>query len=198
MANNLEIRRQLFHIFLGLTIVSLYYFDLLDALMMFVIVVLGGFSCFLCKRIKIPLVYFFLKNFERKEQMKIFPGRGTLFFFIGSLLVMKLFEKDIAMAAIMVLALGDSFSHLIGKYFGRTRNIFNWKGRKLLEGTVAGVLFGFLGAILFVPFPEAFLGSLGAMIVEVLDLDMNKKSVDDNLIVPLVAGTIMFLVRSYL
>lgn len=198
MEGLLEIRRQLFHAFLGIAIVLLYYFDLIDALMVFVVVLLGGFLCFLSKKIEIPVLNFFLKHFEREEQKDIFPGRGPLFFFVGVLLVMKLFEKDIALAAIMVLALGDSVSHLVGKYFGKTRNIFNDKSRKLLEGTVAGILAGFLGALVFVPVSEAFLGSLGAMVAEVLEFDMNKRSIDDNLVVPLVAGTVIFLVRSYL
>lgn len=197
MIKSLEIRRQLFHLFLGAGIVLLYYFNLIDPLMVFVAVVLGGFICLLCKRIKVPIFDFFLRNFEREEQRKIFPGRGTLFFFVGVLLVMKLFEKDIALAAIMVLALGDSVSHLVGESLGKTKNVFNGKSKKLLEGTIAGVLGGFLGAIFFVPFPEAFLGSLGAMIAEVLEFEMNGKSIDDNLIVPLVAGTVMFLVGKY-
>jgi dolichol kinase len=198
MGGLLEIRRQLFHVFLGIVVVILYYFNLIDAFMVFVVVVLGGFLCFLSKKLDIPVLSWFLRKFEREEQIGIFPGRGMLFFFIGILLVMKLFEKDIALAAIMILALGDSVSHLVGKFFGKTRNIFNGHSRKLLEGTIAGAVFGFLGALLFVPIPEAFFGSLGAMVVEALEFDMNKRTIDDNLIIPLVAGTIMLLVRNYL
>lgn len=198
MLDKLEVKRQLFHLVLGLSIVTLYYFDLLDALMVFVIVVLGGFLCFLCRKIDIPVIGFFLKNFERKAQKDIFPGRGPLFFFIGVLLVMKLFEKDIALAAIMVLTLGDSLSHLIGAGFGRIKNIFNGDKRKLLEGTIFGTLAGFLGALIFVSPLPAFLGSLGAMVAEALEFEMNRKSVDDNLIVPLVAGTVIYLVMTYL
>lgn len=198
MLNKLEIRRQLFHLLVGISIALLYYFELIDALMVFVAVVLGGFLCFLCKRIKVPVFDFFLRNFEREEQRKVFPGRGLLFFFIGVLLVMKLFEKDIALAAIMVLALGDSVSHLVGEGLGETRNIFNGKSRKWLEGTIAGTGAGFLGAIFFVGFLPAFLGSLGAMITEVWEFEMNGKLIDDNLIVPLVAGTVMFLAGRYL
>ena len=62
----------------------------------------------------------------------------------------------------------------------------------------AGTLAGFAGAVIFVPIPEAFLGSLVAMIAEVVKIDFNEKSLDDNLVVPLVAGTVMLLVRSYL
>ena len=69
---------------------------------------------------------------------------------------------------------------------------------KLLEGTLAGTFAGFLGAVLFVPIPEAVLGSAVAMIAEVVKIDLNDNTIDDNLVVPLVAGTVMFLVRLWL
>lgn len=198
MGGLLELRRQLFHAFAGLGLVLLLYYNLIDSFTVFIGVILGGVLCFLSKKMYIPIFTWFLRNFEREEQIKIFPGRGSLFFFIGVLLVLQLFEKDIALAAIMILTLGDSVSHLVGRYFGRIKNIFNGHSRKLLEGTYAGVLAGFFGALFFVPVPEAFFGSLGAMIAEALEFNMNKKSIDDNLIIPLVAGTVMLLVRSYL
>ena len=121
-----------------------------------------------------------------------------IFFFIGALLVIKLFDKDIAVASLMVLTFGDSISHLFGERFGSTKNIFNGHSKKLLEGTFAGAVAGFLGAVFFIPIPEAFLGSFGAMIAEVIKIDLNDHTLDDNVVVPLIAGTIMLLVRTYL
>ena len=54
-------------------------------------------------------------------------------------------------------------------------------------------MMGFVGALLFVPIPEAFLGSLGAMIAEVIEIELNQNQLDDNLVIPLIAGTIMTL-----
>ncbi|MFH1682375.1 MAG: hypothetical protein ABIA37_01125, partial [Candidatus Woesearchaeota archaeon] len=189
------IRRQLFHLCLGISLTLLYYFNLIDALMLFVVVVLGGFLCLLCKQIRIPILDWFLRNFEREDQRKIFPGRGTLFFFIGVLLAVKLFEKDIALAAIMILALGDSVSHVVGRYFGRIK-LFSQT--KMLEGTLAGVVAGFAGAVLFVPIIPAFLGSLAAMVLEAVQIELNGRAVDDNLFIPLIAGTVIYLVLLYL
>jgi dolichol kinase len=121
-----------------------------------------------------------------------------IFFFAGVLLVIKLFPKDIALASIMVLTFGDSISHLVGERFGRIKNIFNGRSRKLFEGTIAGTLAGFFAAVFFVPVPEAFLGSAVAMIAEVIQIDLNHYPLDDNLFVPLAAGTVMFLVRIYI
>lgn len=128
---------------------------------------------------------------------KTFPGKGMIFFFIGVLFSIELFERDIALAAIMVLTFGDSISHLIGARIGKMKNIFNGKSKKLFEGTLAGGFIGFLAAMIFVPFSEAFLGSFTAMFTEVVKIDLNEYTLDDNLIVPLVAGTVMFLVRNF-
>ena len=44
-------------------------------------------------------------------------------YFIGAIISLFLFEKQIALASIMILALGDSFCHL-GK-FGNLKHPFN-------------------------------------------------------------------------
>ena len=198
MLSQREIKRQIFHLFLGLALAFLYYIDLLSPLAVFLGIICGGLLSFISKRVEVPGFSFFLDHFERKEYRKKFPGRGMILYFVGVLLVMQLFTKDIALAAIMVLALGDSVSHLFGAKFGKIKNIISGDSKKLLEGTAAGTFAGFIGAALFVPIPEAFLGSLAAMIFEVFKIDFNAKTLDDNIIVPLIAGTVMFLVRMYL
>lgn len=190
----MELRRQLFHFLLGLVIVILYQLNLISSLIIFVILVLGGILVLISKRARLPIVGWFLDNFERKEQIRIFPGRGALYYFIGVLLAMQLFEKDIACAAIMILALGDSVGHLVGRYYGKTRWI---NSKKLLEGTLAGALAGFLGAVFFVNPLEAALASIGAMVMEAVEIDLNRTALDDNLYMPLVAGTVIYLLRLY-
>ncbi len=198
MLTRKEVGRQTLHALIGVSIVTLYYFNIVSPFAVFLGIIVGLLSSFLSKRIHIPILSSFLNNFERDKEKSRFPGKGMIFFFIGVLLVMQLFEKDIAMAAIMVLAFGDSVSHIFGVKFGQIRNIFNGKSRKLLEGTLAGTLAGFLGAMIFVPIPEAFFGSAVAMIAEVVKIDFNDNTLDDNLTVPLVAGTVMLLMRLYL
>ncbi|MBI2669110.1 hypothetical protein HYX14_04680 [Candidatus Woesearchaeota archaeon] len=197
MLTRRELGRQILHLAVGLGTVILFYYDILSPLAVFLMIIVGGLASFLCKRIRLPFFSAFLDRFERPEMRDTFPGRGMIFFFVGTLLVIRLFTKDIALAAIMVLAVGDSVSHILGERFGKIKNIFNGRSRKLLEGTLAGTLAGFAGAALFVPFPEAFLGAAAAMIAEVIEIDLNKNQLDDNLIVPLVAGTVMYLVKMY-
>lgn len=191
-----EFFRQIIHLVVGIITVILFYYEFITPWTVFLIVLVGLLLSFIVKRIRVPVVSFCLDLWEREEIKKTFPGKGMIFFFIGVLLVTKLFERDIALAAIMILALGDSLSHLVGEQFGKIRNIFNGKSKKLLEGTVAGIVSGTIGALLFVPFPQAFLGSTAAMIAEVIKIDFNERTLDDNVVVPLVAGTVMYIIRN--
>lgn len=198
MLTRLEIRRQIFHIFASGGMAVLYYLNVLSPLAVFLGIVAGILLSFICKRVRFPLFSWFLYHFERSEERKRFPGRGTLFLFIGVLITMKLFPKEVALASIMILAFGDSVSHLFGGKFGKLRNIFNWKSKKMFEGTLMGTTAGFFAAMLFVSPVEALLGSFAAMAAEVVKLDFNETTIDDNLIVPLIAGTTMVLVRKLL
>lgn len=193
-----EFHRQLMHIAVGLITIALIYINLLRPFTIFLMILVGILASILCKRTRLPFFSFLLDRFEREEQRRKFPGKGMIFLFIGVLLSLQLFERDIALAAIMVLTLGDSVSHIFGAQFGQIRNIFNGDGKKLFEGTLAGALAGFLGAWLFVPFSLAFLGSFAGMIAEVVKIELNENTLDDNLVVPLVAGTVMLLIRSFL
>ncbi|MFH1276597.1 MAG: hypothetical protein ABIH82_05805 [Candidatus Woesearchaeota archaeon] len=198
MLTKQEVGRQVLHIAIGLSMTALYYYGIVSPLAVFLGLIVGIMSSILSKRTNLPGFSFFINHFEREDQKTKFPGKGLIFFFVGFLLVIQLFEKDIAIAALMVLTFGDSISHLFGAKFGQIKNIFNGHSKKLLEGTLAGTVAGFLGAMFFVSIPEAFFGSLIAMIAEVIKIDLNDHTLDDNLVVPLVAGTVIFLMRMYL
>ncbi len=194
--NRFEIRRQIFHICLGLIIVILLTNNILNSLILFLILIAGILISILSRKFKIPIIYFFLKIFERKGVLKRFPGKGTISFLVGCLLVLQLFERDIALASIMILTFGDSVSHLFGLHFGRKKHPLNCL--KSIEGNIAGGITGFLGAMFFISPLPALLASFGAMTAEAIELKMNDKIIDDNIIVPLVAGTIIYLMRVYL
>ena len=166
--NKFEWNRQLFHIFLGIVIVALLVYDLIDKNKILIFIIIGiSLSC-LSRRINIPVITQLLKKFERREYTKKFPGKGIIFYFIGVFIALLSFPKDIAMASIMVLALGDSVSHLYGLHFGKTKHPLSKK--KFVEGTIAGIIFGFIGAFVFLPWWEALLASSAAMIVEAIEI----------------------------
>src|SRR3989339_683182 len=107
MLSKQEFGRQILHLGIGFVVALAYYLDILSPLAVLLGIVVGGLASILSKRVHLPGLSWFLDHFEREEMRKTFPGRGLIFFFVGVLLVMKLFPKDIALASIMVLALGD-------------------------------------------------------------------------------------------
>ncbi len=189
----LELRRQIFHAALGLAIIILLVLDLIGAWYIFIALLFGGLLAIMSRNYKIPVVCWFLKKFERKLAFKKLPGKGPILYFIGILLALQLFPKDIALASIAILAFGDSASHLVGKYFGTIKHPLSSK--RVLEGSLAGLIAGFVGAAFFVAPLEAFVAALAGMIIEVLEIEVNRQLVDDNVTVPLAAGTAMIVLR---
>ena len=188
MAKNLELRRQGFHILFGIVLVILLKKGILNLEYLFALLLLGLMVSLISTKKEIPVISWFLKHFDRKGEE--LPGYGVLTYLLGSIIVVGLFKENIALASIMVLALGDSFCHL-GR-FGKVKNPLS--GVKYFEGTVLGVVFGTIGAGFFVPWISAFFGSLVAMALESFDLFFLKKRIDDNLFIPLVSGLVMGLI----
>ena len=188
----LEIKRQPFHILLGLLLIFLIYHNLLKPIALLITVIVVILGSFFIKKTKPQLAYKLLGFIERKDALEKFPGKGLIAYLIGSLLALVLFEKDIAMAAIIILALGDSFSRLIGP-FGKIKHPFNDK--KFLEGVIAGMVAAALGAMLLVKPLEAIAASFFAMLLEGVNLRLFKFKIDDNITIPLIAGFVIWLIR---
>lgn len=140
----------------------------------------------------VPLLSEILGIFERKKDMAEFPLKGTIYFLVGSFITMLLFEKRIAAAAIIILALGDCLSTLVGKPFGITKHHHN--GKKSVEGSVAGFVAAFVGALFLVSPKVALVGAFAGMFVESFDLSIFGIPVDDNFSMPIICGAVMMLI----
>lgn len=191
--NNFEWNRQIFHIFLGIGIVALLVYGFVNKEMILTAAIIGLILSYLSKKIEIPVIRNLLEIFERREDIGKFPGKGIIFYLIGVYVALLLFPKDVAMASVMVLALGDSVSHLYGLHYGKIKHPLS--KTKFLEGTIAGFISGFIGAFVFLPWWEALLASFAAMIIEAVEIKIGTQQVDDNLIMPFVAGSVVWLVR---
>lgn len=189
MLTKLEIKRQAFHIFLGIFIVLLLYFNFIDYLFLLILFIVGLILSLSSKRFQIPLIHNFLKTFDREKDLEELPGKGAIFYILGAFLVVLIFPKDIAMASIMILAFGDSVSRLVGPY-GYLKHPFH--NEKFLEGAVAGAIAGFIGALFFVPWLPALIASTVSMLIEGIDLRIKNFKIDDNLLIPVVAGVVMY------
>jgi len=191
MITKFEVKRQLVHILVGIVIVTLLYFDILDAMILFVLAFFGFVLSFLCRKFRVPVISKLLKMLDREKDLKSFPGKGLVFYVFGAFLSVLIFPKEIAMAAVIILAFGDSVSRLVGPY-GYLKHPFH--SEKFLEGVIAGAFAATLGAMFFVPFLQAFSASVAAMLLEGVDIEIKNFKVDDNLMIPVVAGGVVWLV----
>ncbi len=109
---------------------------------------------------------------------------APIFFAVGIMLSLLLFPAPVSYASIATFAFGDGFATIFGKTIGR--HAFPYNRGKKIEGTVAGFVFAFLGALVFINPLRAVVGAATAMIVETLPTPVN-----DNLTMPFLAGLAM-------
>ncbi|MGC9518018.1 MAG: diacylglycerol/polyprenol kinase family protein [Methanomicrobiales archaeon] len=178
-----ELTRQLIHVSGILIILLEKIFD--PIILMFIcglIVIMGELIYKIDKKRYIPFFSTVLRSCRRSENEK-----GYIYFFIGVLIALIIFNfnLNIANATIIILALGDAASTLIGKKYGKIK--LPYQKFKTLEGSIAFFIVGFLGASLQVPILPALFGALSGSIAEAYS------PVDDNIIIPIVSGTIMTL-----
>ncbi|MFQ5474528.1 MAG: diacylglycerol/polyprenol kinase family protein [Candidatus Nanoarchaeia archaeon] len=192
--DTLEFRRKIFHILVGLFFVGLIYLDLIGVLGILIIFLLGLFLSLIVKRRNVPVISYMLNLFEREKDKKTVPGKGALFIMLGFTLSLVLFPKDVAMAAIIILTVGDGLSHLVGRFSGAMPHPLN--ANKMIEGTIVGTFFAFLSAMIFVNPIEAFFAAGIAMGFEAVEWKIwGQETIDDNLIVPVIAGIVIILMR---
>ena len=107
----------MFHLSLGLAIIILFNSNLINQVNLAIILIAGITLSIILTRWHVPVISWFIKTFDRNDAK--FPGEGAVFYVLGCLIVLSIFEKNIALASIMVLALGDSVATLAGKRFGK-------------------------------------------------------------------------------
>lgn len=191
-----ELGRKILHIMIGSAALLLILYNIITPIIIFILLCISILLSLFSLHYKLPVVNFFLSNFERGRDKRQIPGKGFLFAAAGTLLALRLFDKDIALASMIILIFADPISYLVGKYFGKTRSFLD--GRKNIEGNIAGFIVSSLLALFFVQPVLAIAGSLIAMLFESLVIEIQRIELDDNLIIPLAAGTTMFLIRNFL
>lgn len=181
----LEVKRQLVHLILGMLTAFLVFF--LDK-----VFVLGLIAVSVIATITVTvfspenkffrfLLNFLLKEFEREGKR----FNGAIFFALGVMLPIILLDKITCAGIIAVFSFGDSASTIIGKFLGKHK--FKVFYERSLEGSLAFVLFGFIGGMIFLdPVFSLELALLGA-VIEILAFT------DDNLLIPSALSLIVLL-----
>jgi len=186
-----EIKRHLFHAAFGTVLALMYYYFTFFNDDTFLILTGASIALFFVyKKFKIPILHDLMLALERPKNLKTYPGIGAILFMIGVTAAVWIYPYEIALAAILILAWGDSMGALVGVH-GKLK-YFNPK--KTWEGVIAGTIAGTLAAMFFVPTISAFSAAGAAMLLEGLNLRIGKWRIDDNLTIPIVAGLVMLII----
>ncbi|MFC1454890.1 diacylglycerol/polyprenol kinase family protein [Candidatus Undinarchaeota archaeon] len=174
-----EIQRKLVH-FLSILILPIYlYFDKTVGLLLltFILILLIEIEYFRVEwGKKIPI---FGSIFRSKEKDRM---GGEVFFLIGAIICLAVFNEKIAIAAILMTTFGDAAAAIFGKAFGT--NKIPKLNNKTVEGFVAELGIDMLIAyFLLSNWIVILVMALTATIVETLS-----DKLDDNLIIPIFAG----------
>ncbi len=180
-----ELKRQIFHLG-GLLFVMPSYFLGYNWLLI-LLLISTGISIAYFKIKKLLGVQLFDSYMRPKEKERGFLFGATMLLF-GIILVLLLFRSiEIFRAAALVLIIGDSFSTIIGKAWGKHKIPYNRK--KSIEGSFAFLLLAFIGVLTQLPLQTAFLVSAFGMFIESLPLKLN-----DNLTIPLSVGLLLWTI----
>jgi dolichol kinase len=186
-----ELRRKAIHLTglsvpLGILLLGRTYIALLIALALAVSLVLERGR--LRGRIRLPEV-------RDQEEEKV---AGYIYYITGSLLTVVLFPPMVAVAAMLMLSLGDAFSGLIGSVMERS-NVrgYNQRWRVKPFPIVLGMFLACLAigrlssGLTNLSFPVYLAGAVGATVADSVAIIIGKRSLDDNLTIPLFAGALM-------
>jgi len=198
-----EVQRQLIHLLTGITLI--FFIRTAGSMALTVLLFLLVFYVLLSMVIitnKLPLwLSAFLCRWGRPSKRNI-PLKGTILLLCGVTLSFILFPEDIIYASIAIVAFGDSVATAVGVLIGNHK--LPYSEQKTVEGTISGIVAAFLASSLFVTPVQALVGSLGGMLLEsVVDSQTirehdfqpkNKFLLNDNFLIPLFSGLLMFII----
>lgn len=183
---SLEVRRQLFHLFLILLwCVPIAYFPEPLTIGLFVLVVVLNVSVVFRYE---PLARLFrplIESLERSKNLEE-PGIQALYANLGIFLSYLLFG-ELSLVGVVVLAVGDSFSTLVGKLIGERRLFFN--ASKMWEGSLAFFLSVYVVLVFYLDYHLALLLSVFSSLLEAAKLPL-----DDNFLLPVAVSSLYYLV----
>lgn len=188
MVISLEAKRKLIHLS-AFSIPILYYFIPEHISKPVLFLVTAGFILIEVLRLRFPSLRVIFMNVARSlmREHELITLTGSTYLLIAFSLCVLLARKELAIASMSYLILGDSMAAIIGRRYGRVK-IFG----KTLEGFFACFV-TCLAIGLIIPrmnISVAIVGALTASFVELLPIP-----VDDNLRIPLISAGVMRLLE---
>ena len=192
-----ELKRKMFHFILGTLIAyAVYVLYPVYGNLILIPLIIGVLLMWIipCLPVEHMVSKHLLYHFEREHDRKSFPYKGAIYFGLGIIPPILLLPIDaasgrplLACAVITVLAGGDAFATLVGKFYGKYRI-----RHKSVEGFFAFIIFSYsaLMVTLFVdPKTAMALAVIGA-IIEFFN------TIDDNLAIPIGLTVIIEVVNA--
>ncbi|CAG8445330.1 1116_t:CDS:10 [Funneliformis mosseae] len=152
-------------------------------------------------------MYIRVLGFMMREREKTEKYNGVISYLIGCIGVLTLFPKDIASISILILSWCDTAASFVGRRWGNYT--YKFRNGKSLAGTLGAMTVGSIAAFIFwgllkhdpessswveeksllpLPILTILTGTIGGM-SELIDL----WGLDDNLVIPLLSGTILWI-----
>jgi len=186
-----EIIRKFIHISSGIVISVIYAISQRDLLIIGLLLSLFIIFFFEALRFKGMVSVPFLRDREKKKV------GGHAFFMVGAFISILLFDKQIAIASIFMLAIGDAASGIAqtvkrGTLDGRAAYRRGIKPPDVIL-VMLSVCF-LVGYYILDSLTVAICGAIGATIADGVHLRIYGISIDDNLTIPLYSGFLMSLV----
>ena len=133
-----------------------------------------------------------LGKIMREEEKAKFVLSGATYLLISSSISVYIFTQEVAIFALSTLMISDSFAALIGRKFGRIQIL-----DKSLEGSLS-FAFSALAIYCFLQIFYNFTLPLSTSLIAILlgtimELFAKKLRLDDNLVIPLVIGSVFYL-----
>ena len=180
-----EARRKTFH-FIGLLLVGLYYYSSKQIVILVAsLALLASLSAEYVRLRTYPhrLFDFLVKKMLRGHERTSMAA--YVYWFAGSLPVILLLSKPIAILTLAVTLLGDTLAALVGVGFGR--HMLPMNPSKSWEGTIAGTATSFLVALIIsFNLPLSLVAAAAYAAVDAIKLP-----IDDNFLMPLVIGSLL-------
>lgn len=139
----------------------------------------------LLKNIFAKLFHFIMREHEISGRLT-----GATWVVLIAVPIIFFFPKEIAILSLVYMSVGDTAAAIVGQSFGKTKI-----GKKSLEGAIGCFIVCIAAALLIniIPFKVALSGAVMATVFEVLPVE-----IDDNVLIPIGAGTTMYIVSSFL
>jgi dolichol kinase len=192
-----EVRRKLLHMVWGFFLAALLWFGVADWRLFatfLVINLLASLSYALTRKWKHPAFAIFFDLMERPEGKKCFlPGMSALYYHLSFFILAAFFPKEAAVAGMIILAIGDTVALWYGVFLGKVP--VPWNKKKDLDARFIAAVICTVILLPVLPWWQGLIASVIGMFIESFDYKRGWVLLDDNFLVPLAAGAVIWILQ---